>query len=99
MILETAQLKIKPGMEAEFEHNFAKILPLYEQAKGWLGASLRRSIEEPNSYLLLVEWETMEDHTVGFRNSDAFQEFRQLVGHCFDGQSVVGHSTLVAKSA
>lgn len=98
MVLEIVQIQIKPGMEAEFEENFVKALPLYAQIKGWVGTNLQRSIEHPGRYVALVEWESVEDHMVEFRESEAFQGFRNLVGHCFDGATIVEHGeTVVSK--
>ena len=79
MILEIAQIDVKPGMEAEFEAGVAKAAPLFRRAKGCGGLELQRSIEKPNRYRLLVRWETLEDHTVAFRGSDDFQEWRRLL--------------------
>ena len=83
MITEIAQIDVKPGMEAEFEAGVKNAAPIFKRAKGCHGMELRRSIEKPGRYRLFVEWATVEDHTVGFRNSPDFQEWRKLVGHCF----------------
>jgi quinol monooxygenase YgiN len=92
MITEIAQIDVKPGMEAEFEAGVKNAAPIFKRAKGCHGMELRRSIEKPGRYRLFVEWATVEDHTVGFRNSPDFQEWRKLVGHCFatppDGEHV-----------
>ncbi len=82
MILEVAQITIKPGMESE---------PLFKAAKGCKAMELRRSIESPARYLLFVTWETLENHTVDFRGSANFTEWRNLVSHCFDGPPHVEH--------
>jgi heme-degrading monooxygenase HmoA len=92
MILETAQFDIKPGMEAEFEAAVGQARPLFSRAKGCLGLSLRRVIEAPARYVLLIEWATLEDHTVGFRESADFQAWRALVGPCFATAPEVIHS-------
>jgi len=94
MILEIAQIAVKPGMEAEFEAGVAEAKPLFARAKGCTGMSLRRSIEIPGRYRLLVEWETLENHTVDFRSSDDFQSWRGLVSHCFASPPEVEHATL-----
>ena len=65
-------------------------------AKGYLSHELRRSIETPNRYALRVEWQTLEDHTVGFRGSPAFAQWRALIGPFFDGPTVVEHFQPVA---
>jgi quinol monooxygenase YgiN len=91
MITEIAQIDVKPGMEAEFEAGVEKGVPLFKQAKGCRGMLLRRSIEKPSSYRLVVGWETLENHTVDFRGSADFQEWRKLVAHCFAAPPQVEH--------
>lgn len=91
MVLEVVQITIKPGSAAEFEAGFARTLPLYKAAKGWRATRLNRSVETENRYVLFVEWDTVEDHTVTFRQSPAFQEFRAIVGPYFDGAPIVEH--------
>jgi heme-degrading monooxygenase HmoA len=76
MITEIAQIEVKPGLEAEFEAAVKKAAPIFKRSKGCHGMELRRSIEKPSRYRLFVSWETVEDHTVGFRNSTEFQEWR-----------------------
>jgi heme-degrading monooxygenase HmoA len=76
MITEIAQIDVEPGQEAEFEAAVKKATPVFKRTKGCQGMELRRSIEKPSRYRLLVNWETLEDHTVGFRNSPEFQEWR-----------------------
>lgn len=99
MITEIAQIEIKPGMEAEFEAGVQKAVPIFERAKGSKGVGLERSIEKPQRYRLIVNWETLENHTVDFRNSPDFQEWRKLVGHCFASPPDVEHvSNAVRKS-
>jgi heme-degrading monooxygenase HmoA len=97
MILEIAQIAVKAGMENEFEANVAKATPLFRRAKGCLSMELTRSIESPSRYRLLVGWETLENHTVDFRNSDDFQSWRGLVSHCFDGAPEVEHASQAVK--
>jgi heme-degrading monooxygenase HmoA len=92
MILEIAQIDVKPGTEAEFEGAVAKAAPLFRNAKGCLAMELQRSIEKPSRYRLFVRWETLEDHTVGFRGSPAFQEWRGLVGPYFESPPEVEHT-------
>jgi heme-degrading monooxygenase HmoA len=92
MILEIAQIDVKPGMEAEFEGAVAKAAPLFRNAKGCIAMELQRSIERPSRYRLFVRWETLEDHTVAFRGSPAFQEWRGLVGPYFESPPEVEHT-------
>jgi heme-degrading monooxygenase HmoA len=92
MILEIAQIDVKAGMEAEFEANVARAAPIFKRAKGCRGMELQRGIEKPSRYRLFVRWETLENHTVDFRNSPDFQEWRGLVGHCFAAPPEVEHT-------
>ena len=91
MVLEIAQIDVKPGMEAEFEAGVAKAGPLFARAKGCTGMTLQRSVEKPARYRLFVQWETLENHTVDFRGSPDFAEWRSLVGHCFAAPPEVEH--------
>jgi quinol monooxygenase YgiN len=91
MILESAEIHIKPGMAAAFEAGVSAAAPLFRRARGCMGLQLQRGIEDPYAYRLLVQWQTIEDHTVHFRASDDFQKWRDLVGHCFDAPPVVNH--------
>jgi heme-degrading monooxygenase HmoA len=91
MITEIAQIEVKPGLEAEFEAAVKKATPIFKRSKGCHGMELRRSVEKPSRYRLFVSWETVEDHTVGFRNSPEFQEWRGLVGHCYASPPEVEH--------
>jgi heme-degrading monooxygenase HmoA len=91
MILEIAQLDIKPGMETEFEAAVSKSVPIFQRAKGCKGVTLQRSHEYPSRYRLFVRWETLENHTKDFRESADFQAWRKLVGHCFASPPHVEH--------
>ena len=91
MILEIAQIDVKPGLEGEFEAGVAKARVVFGRARGCQGIALRRSLEQPSRYRLFVRWETVENHTVDFRGSADFQEWRKLVGHCFAGSPEVEH--------
>jgi heme-degrading monooxygenase HmoA len=91
MILEIAQIDVKPGMEQEFEAGVRAAGPIFERAKGCKGMTLQRSHEQPNRYRLFVTWETVENHTVDFRGSADFAEWRKLVGHCFAQPPEVEH--------
>jgi len=91
MITEIAQIDVKPGMEAEFETGVKNAAPVFKRAKGCHGLALERSIEKPGRYLLFVKWATVENHTVDFRGSADFQEWRKHVGHCFATPPEVEH--------
>ncbi len=97
MILEMAQIDVKPGLEAEFEAGVAKAVPIFKRAKGCKGLELQRSVETPRRYHLLVLWETIENHTVDFRGSADFGEWRKCVAHCFEGMPVVQHGAATLK--
>jgi heme-degrading monooxygenase HmoA len=95
MIHEIAIITIKPGTEAEFEANAGKAVELFKRAKGCLGMELQKGIESPLVYRLWVRWNTVEDHTVAFRESADFQTWRSLVGHCFASPPQVEHTKTV----
>ena len=99
MITEIASIEVKPGMESAFETGVKNALPLFQRAKGCHGMELSRSIEHPSQYRLFVSWETLENHTVDFRGSPDFQEWRNLVGHCFAAPPQVEHVTQVLKKS
>jgi len=91
MILEIAQIDIKPGQESEFEAGVAKAAPLFKRAKGCRAFTLQRSFEKPERYRLFVTWDTVEDHTKNFAGSADWQEWRKLVAHTFAGPPTVEH--------
>jgi heme-degrading monooxygenase HmoA len=91
VVLEIAQVDIKPGLEQEFEEGVRRAAPLFRRAKGCEAMKLMRSVENPARYHLVVRWATLENHTVDFRQSADFQEWRKLVGHCFAAPPDVGH--------
>ena len=97
MILEIAQIDIEPGMEVEFEAGVAKAVPIFRRAKGCTGMALQRSVEKPARYRLFVGWQTVENHTVDFRGSADFQEWRKHVAHCFASPPEVEHVNQVVK--
>jgi heme-degrading monooxygenase HmoA len=96
VILELALLTIRPGSEAEFEQVFPVAEKVLAASPGYLSHELRRSIETPNHFALLVHWRTLEDHTEGFRGSPAFARWRGLIGPFFDSPPVVEHFAPVA---
>ena len=100
MILELADIRIHPGQNAAFEEAITRAaLTLIVQAKGTQGYKINRGIESPERYVLQIFWDTLEDHTVGFRQSDLFTQWRAIVGPFFAAPPVVEHFELVAKSA
>ncbi|WP_421697231.1 antibiotic biosynthesis monooxygenase family protein [Ancylobacter sp.] len=95
MIIEIAELRIKPGEEAAFKAGVAKAAPLFLRAKGCHGVALHQVIETPNVYRLVVRWETLDNHMVDFRNSEDFQLWRGLVGSTFEAPPAVTHERIV----
>ncbi len=92
MITEMAELLIKTGSEQQFEAAVALAVPLFQRARGCRSMRVERGIENPGVYLLLVEWETLEDHEVHFRQSADFLEWRRLVGDYFAAPPKVVHT-------
>jgi heme-degrading monooxygenase HmoA len=97
MVWEIARIEVKSGDEAAFEAAVEKAVPLFKNAVGCKGMQLQRSVEQPGRYLLVVDWETVENHTVDFRGSADFQEWRRLVGGFFASPPVVEHCRRVVK--
>ncbi|TQJ34030.1 antibiotic biosynthesis monooxygenase family protein [Arthrobacter sp. SLBN-122] len=91
MITEHALLSVVPGREEQFEAAFRQARPIIASMPGFVSLSLSRSIESPGTYLLLVEWEKLEDHTVGFRGSPKYQQWRALLHRFYDPFPVVEH--------
>ena len=91
MILEAAMLYIKPNLETEFEAAFRVASKIISSMNGYLGHELQKCLEQPNKYLLLVKWQKLEDHTVGFRGSAEYQEWRALLHHFYDPFPTVEH--------
>jgi len=99
MILEHADIRIDPANAAAFEEAIERGLnTVIAQAKGYQGAKVNRSIESPGRYVLTIHWETLEDHTVGFRQSEAFTAWRAIVGPFFLQPPVVEHFELVCRT-
>ena len=100
MILELADIRIPPGKQAEFDAAIKRgVETVISKAKGFRGYKINKSIETPERYVLMIFWDTLENHTVDFRGSPAFQEWRAIVGPFFATPPVVEHFTLLAKSA
>lgn len=91
MITEHALLPVVPGREEQFEAAFRQARPIIASMRGFVSLSLSRSIESPGTYLLLVEWEKLEDHTVGFRGSPEYQQWRALLHRFYEPFPVVEH--------
>ena len=91
MILEVAVLNIKPGQTSEFETAFTRAQTIISSMTGYLSHDLRRSLEHPNRYILLVNWNTLEDHEIGFRGSVQYIEWCKLLHHFYDPFPEVEH--------
>jgi len=90
-----ATLDVKSGQEAEFEIAFSKAQCIISSMPGYQSHQLQKCIEKPSRYILLVNWETMEDHTVAFRESDEYQEWRAVLHHFYDPFPTVEHFSTV----
>jgi heme-degrading monooxygenase HmoA len=91
MILEAVMLHIKPGLESDFEAAFKIASKIISSIDGYLSHQLHRCIEVQGKYLLLVRWETLESHTVGFRGSAEYQEWKKLLHHFYEPFPTVEH--------
>jgi heme-degrading monooxygenase HmoA len=99
MILEVADIRIQPGRQAEFDEAIARgVRTVIARAQGMRGWKVNQSIESPERYLLMIFWDTLEDHTVRFRGGPLFAEWRAIVGPFFAAPPAVEHFTLLGKS-
>lgn len=100
MILELADLRIQPGQQAAFDEAIQRgLATVIGRAKGFRSFTVNKGIESPERYVLQIHWDTLEDHTVGFRESPLFAEWRAIVGPFFAAPPVVEHFRLLAQSA
>lgn len=90
-ILEVARLDVRPGQEADFQAAFARARSSISAVPGFIDLELRRCVETPNRYLLLVHWQTIEDHTIGFRQGEHYPRWKELLHHFYDPFPVVEH--------
>lgn len=91
MILEAVMLQVRPGMEQEYEEAFRQASKIISSINGYISHELQRCMEIEGKYLLLVKWESLEDHTVGFRQSPEYQEWKQLLHRFYDPFPIVEH--------
>ena len=96
MILEHVILQVIPGQEDAFESAFRQARPIIAGMRGFRTLRLERCVEDAARYLLLVEWDTLEDHTVGFRQSPKYEEWRRILHHFYDPFPIVEHYRAVA---
>lgn len=95
MILEVAILNIVPGKSSEFESAFNEAQKIIASIPGYIKHEVQRCIEDKDQYILMVNWETLEDHTVGFRKSEQYQKWKALLHHFYDPFPTVVHYTKV----
>lgn len=95
MILELAVLDVKAGQEEAFEAAFGEARTIISAMPGFHGLELQRCLEAPGRYALLVRWATLEDHTVGFRGSPEYREWKRLLHHFYDPFPTVEHYRMV----
>lgn len=98
MILEIAQIDVKPGSEADFEAGIEKASAIFKAAQGCRGFEVRRSVEHPQRYRLLIQWDTLEAHTRDFTGSQAWKDYRALVSDTFVDKPSVEHTELTLKA-
>lgn len=91
LVLEVAVLDVRPGEEIAFESAIKKARPLIATTPGFVAIEVRRCVETSSRYLLLVSWERFEDHTIGFRQSDRYGEWKAMLHHFYDPFPVVEH--------
>ena len=99
VVLEVAILDVKEGMESAFEAAFCRAQRIISSMSGYISHELQRCVEKTNRYILLVNWESLESHTVGFRGSPEYQEWRSLLHHFYDPFPDVEHYAHVFSSA
>lgn len=92
MILEVATLNIKEGFSEAFETNFQKAEKIISSMKGYISHQLKKCIEQNDKYILLVNWETIQDHEVGFRKSKEYQEWKTLLHHFYQPFPILEHN-------
>lgn len=91
MILEAVMLQVKKNIEDNYEDDFRQASKIISSLPGYISHELQRCMEVKGKYLLLVEWETLEDHTIGFRESSEYQEWKKLLHPYYDPFPVVEH--------
>ena len=91
MILEAVLLQVKEGMEAKYEEAFREASKIISSMNGYISHELQQCLEVKGKYLLLVQWKTLEDHTVGFRQSNEYQEWKKQLHHFYDPFPTVEH--------
>ncbi len=99
MILEHVDIRIQPGQQAAFDEAILRgVNTVIAHAKGFRGFKVNKCIESPERYILMLFWDSMDDHMMGFRQSPAFAEWRAIVGPFFASPPMMEHFNLLAKS-
>jgi heme-degrading monooxygenase HmoA len=98
MILEVAILDVVADQEHDFEEAFAKASGIISSMAGYVSHQLQHCVEKQNRYILLVNWETLESHTVGFRGSEQYQEWKTLLHHYYDPFPTIEHYELILEN-
>jgi len=99
MILEVADFRIKPGTQAAFDRAIREgVETVIAKAKGYRGHKVQKGIDSPERYLLMIWWDTVENHTVDFRQSPAFREWRTFVSPYFAASPIAEHFALLTES-
>ena len=99
MVLEVAILDVIPDRRSEFEQAFCEAQSIISSVPGYQRHELRRCVEEESRYLLLVWWQDLESHTVGFRGSPEYQEWKALLHHFYSPFPKVEHYTALFEGA
>ena len=97
-IVEHALLPVRPGQEAAFEHALEQAVPIISSMPGFRSLQVSRGVETPGTYLLVVEWDTLEDHTEGFRGSPEYELWRAALHHFYEPFPTIEHFTPVVES-
>ncbi len=95
MIIETATISVLPGQEEDFLDALEQAKGILSQASGWRDIQVHRGIERPSTFQLRISWETLEDHTEGFRGGDLFTQWRATIGPFFAEPPAVEHWDVV----
>lgn len=93
MITEIALLNIRWGLKEDFIVSFEKAGNIINKMKGYINHSLQQCLEDDHRFLLMVKWETLEDHTIGFRQSEEYNNWKTLLHHFYHPFPVVEHFT------
>lgn len=91
MILEVAILNVKAGLSADFEKAFEEAQKIISSMEGYISHQLKKCLETDEKYILFVSWETLEAHTIGFRGSAEYQDWKKLLHHFYDPFPIVEH--------